>query len=148
LLVGGKAPLIEKGIQQMTTHGKETPAAPVSNLRAARKEQAQARAASKANHPAGKAAAPAKKAPAKAPAKKAAAKAPAKVQTAKVRWTRLQEGTRAVEQDATCGGHTWQIRRADGGWTVTQDGKQLTEKPIAYAAAGRLVLDAAKAVAA
>jgi len=53
-----------------------------------------------------------------------------------------------VEQDATCGGHTWQIRRAEGGWTVTQDGKQLTEKPIAYAAAGRVVLDAAKAVAA
>jgi hypothetical protein len=148
LLVGGKAPLIEKGIQQMTTNGKETPAARVSNLRAARKEQARARAASKANHPAGKAAAPAKTVPAKAPAKKAAAKAPAKAQTVKVKWTRLEENTGAVEQDATCGGHTWQIRRADGGWHVTQDGKPLTDRPVAYAAAGRVVLDAAKAVAA
>jgi hypothetical protein len=118
-------------------------AAPVANLREARKEMA----AAKRRHPAGKQApakAPAKKLPAKAPAKKAAAKA-----TTKVRWTRLQEGTGAVEQDATFGGHTWQIRRADGGWTVTQDGKLLTPKPIAYAAAGRLIVEAArKAVAA
>jgi hypothetical protein len=108
--------------------------APVLNLRETRKQMA----ASKWAHPAGK----------KAPAKKAPAKAPAKAASVKVRWTRLQEGTGAVEQDATCGGHTWQIRKADGGWTVAQDGKQLTEKPIAYAAAGRVVLDAAKAVAA
>jgi hypothetical protein len=123
----------------MTTNGNE----PVLNLRETRKQIAAARR----NHPAGKqtpAKAPAKKAPAKAPAKKAA---PAKPATPKVRWTRLQEGTGAVEQDATCGGHTWQIRRADGGWTVTQDGKQLTEKPVAYAEAGRVVLAAAKAVA-
>jgi hypothetical protein len=43
--------------------------------------------------------------------------------------------------------------RADGGWTgVHKDasGKErtVTEKPVGYAAAGRLVLDAAKAVAA
>ena len=120
-----------------------------ANLRQARKEQVQARAKARADHPAGKQTA-AKKATPKAAAKKAApaTKAPAKAQAVKVRWTRLQEGTGAVEQEATCGGHTWQIRRAEGGWTVTQDGKQLTEKPIAYAAAGRVVLDAAKAVAA
>lgn len=117
--------------------------AQVANLRAARKEMA----ASKAAHPAGKqtpAKAPAKQPAKKAPAKKAAPKVPSN----KVRWTRLEDKTGAVEQDATCGGKTWQLRRKDNGWTVTQDGKLLTPKPIAYAAAGRLIVEAAKAVAA
>jgi hypothetical protein len=122
----------------------ENNGAPVANLAAARKEQAAARRA----HPAGK------KAPAKAPAKKAAAKAPAKkaapkVPSNKVRWTRLEDKTGAVEQDASCGAITWQLRRKDDGWTVKQDGKLLTPKPVAYAAAGRLIVEAArKAVAA
>jgi hypothetical protein len=119
-------------------------AAPVANLRAARKELA----AAKQRHPAGKAA-PAKKAPAKKAPAKAPAKAAPKVPSTKVRWTRLEDKTGAVEQDATCGGKTWQLRRKDNGWTVTQDGKLLTPKPIAYAAAGRLIVEAArKAVAA
>jgi hypothetical protein len=118
-------------------------------LRAARKEQAAARAAAKQRHPAkGAAKAAPAKAPAKQPAKKAPAKAAPKAASTKVRWTRLQEGGGAVEQDATCGGHTWQLRRAEGGWTVKQDGKRLTPKPVAYAAAGKLILaEAAKAVA-
>ena len=116
----------------------------VANLRAARKEMA----AAKQRHPAGK------QTPAKAPAKKAAAKAPAKraapkVPSTKVKWTRLEDKTGAVEQDASCGGRTWKLRRKDDGWTVTQDGKLLTPKPIACCGGGSADLEAArKAVAA
>jgi hypothetical protein len=124
-----------KGEVEMTDNQN----APVLNLRETRKQMA----ASKAAHPAGKQA-PAKTAPAKQqPAKKVAAKA-----TTKVRWTRLQYGTGAVEQDATFGGKTWQLRRKDNGWTVKQDGKLLTPKPVSYAEAGRVIVAAAKAVAA
>jgi hypothetical protein len=132
-----------KGEVEMTENPNG--AAPVLNLRETRKQIA----ASKRAHPAGKQAAkktPAKKA-AKAPAKKAAPKPAAKAASTKVRWRRLEDKSGAVEQDATYGGVTWQIRRADGGWTVSQDGKKLNDKPIAYAAAGRLVLDHARKVA-
>jgi|SRR6516165_5719079 hypothetical protein len=122
--------------QEMTN---PTNNAAIPNLRETRKQMAKSRQA----HPAGKAQPkPAAKAPPKkAPAKKAA---PAKPATPKVRWTRLEDKTGAVEQDARLGDHLWEIRRADGGWHVTQDGKRLTETPVPYAQAGRLVLDAAR----
>ena len=93
----------------MTTNGNETPA-PVSNLRAARKELTQARAASKAAHPAGK------QTPAKAPAKKAAAKkAPAKTGGApKLRW-QFPSGF---------------AERATTGQTASFDGGELAMKPV------------------
>jgi hypothetical protein len=70
----------------------ENQTAPVSNLRTARKEQAQARAASKAAHPAGSKAkpAPAKTQAGKPAPKPAAKKAPAKKtgeRPATLRWT-------------------------------------------------------------
>jgi hypothetical protein len=97
----------------MTTNGNETPAAPVANLRAARKELTQARAASKAAHPAGK------QTPAKAPAKKAPAKAPAKKQAAKTGTPKLR----------------WQFpsgfaERATTGQTASFDGGELAMKPV------------------
>ena len=96
----------------MTTNGNETPA-PVSNLRAARKELTQALAASKAAHPAGK------QTPAKAPAKKAPAKAPAKKQAAKTGTPKLR----------------WQFpsgfaERATTGQTASFDGGELAMKPV------------------
>ena len=87
----------------MTTNGNETPA-PVSNLRAARKEQTQARAASKAAHPAGK------QTPAKAPAKKA----PAKTGAPKLRW-QFPSGF---------------AERATTGQTASFDGGELARKPV------------------
>jgi len=94
----------------MTTNGNETPA-PVSNLRAARKEQTQARAASKAAHPAGKAATPAKEAPAK---KAAAKKQAAKGGTPKLRW-QFPSGF---------------AERATTGQTASFDGGELSMKPV------------------
>ena len=92
----------------MTTNGNETPA-PVSNLRAARKELTQALAASKAAHPAGK------QTPAKAPAKKAAAKkAPAKTGAPKLRW-QFPSGF---------------AERATTGQTASFDGGELAMKPV------------------
>ena len=92
----------------MTTNGNETPA-PVSNLRAARKELTQALAASKAAHPAGK------QAPAKAPAKKAPAKKQAaKTDTPKLRWQ-------------FPGGFA---ERATTGQTASFDGGELARKPV------------------
>ena len=109
----------------MTTNGNETPA-PVSNLRAARKELTQALAASKAAHPAGKqtpAKAPAKKAPAKAPAKKQAAK----TGTPKLRW-QFPSGfaERATTgQTASFGGGELAMNPGAKGWTAsfTKGGK-------------------------
>jgi hypothetical protein len=133
--------------------------APVANLRQARKAQAEARkaeAAAKQRHPAGKQA-PAKQPAKKAPAKPATPTKPAdKTDAPKVRWELLEErtaGNRAVPQVGRCGGHSWTIQRADGGWNVVHtdpSGKQttLTEKPVGYGPAGKLVLAAAKAVAA
>ena len=93
----------------MTTNGNETPAAPVANLRAARKELTQARAASKAAHPAGK------QTPAKAPAKKAPAKKQAaKTDTPKLRWQ-------------FPGGFA---ERATTGQTASFDGGELARKPV------------------
>ena len=100
----------------MTTNGNETPAAPVANLRAARKELTQARAASKAAHPAGK------QTPAKAPAKKAAAKkAPAKTGAPKLRWQfpsgfaeRAKTG-----QTASFDGGELAMKPGEKGWTAT-----------------------------
>ena len=101
----------------MTTNGNETPA-PVSNLRAARKEQTQARAASKAAHPAGKAATPAKEAPAK---KAAAKKQAAKGGTPKLRWQfpsgfaeRAKTG-----QTASFDGGELAMKPGEKGWTAT-----------------------------
>ena len=87
----------------MTTNGNETPA-PVSNLRAARKELTQALAASKAAHPAGK------QTPAKAPAKKA----PAKTGAPKLRW-QFPSGF---------------AERATTGQTASFDGGELAMKPV------------------
>ena len=100
----------------MTTNGNETPAAPVANLRAARKELTQARAASKAAHPAGK------QTPAKAPAKKAAAKKQAaKAGTPKLRWQfpsgfaeRAKTG-----QTASFDGGELAMKPGEKGWTAT-----------------------------
>ena len=93
----------------MTTNGNETPVAPVANLRAARKELTQARAASKAAHPAGK------QTPAKAPAKKAPAKKQAaKTDTPKLRWQ-------------FPGGFA---ERATTGQTASFDGGELARKPV------------------
>ena len=85
----------------MTTNGNETPAAPVSNLRAARKEMAALTKATKA---------PAKKAPAKAPAKKQAAK----TGTPKLRW-QFPSGF---------------AERATTGQTASFDGGELAMKPV------------------
>jgi hypothetical protein len=121
-----------------------------ANLRSSRKEPAAARrrAAQTAGKPT------AAKPAARTPAKKATPK-PAKKATATVRWTLLEErqpGKGAVPMDGSCAGHTWAVRRAEGGWTVTHTdpaGKAtlLTEKPVAYGTAYDLVRDAAKAVA-
>jgi hypothetical protein len=107
----------------MTANGNETPA-PVSNLRAARKEQTQARAASKAAHPAGKAATPAKEAPAK---KAAAKKQAAKGGTPKLRW-QFPSGfaERATTgQTASFGGGELAMNPGAKGWTAsfTKGGK-------------------------
>jgi hypothetical protein len=63
-----------------------------------------------------------------------------------VKWTRLENKT-GGRAGRAAGRAPWQIWRADGGWHVSQDGKRLTQKPVPYAQAGTLVLDAAKAVA-
>ena len=95
----------------MTTNGNETPA-PVSNLRAARKEQTQARAASKAAHPAGKAATPAKKAAAK--------KQAAKTATPKLRW-QFPDGFADRSRTGQCApfdGGMLEMRPVDGKWVA------------------------------
>ena len=108
----------------MTTNGDETP---VTGLRAARKEMAAAKAASKAAHPAGKT--PAKKAPAtKAPAKAAAKKAPAKTGAAKLKW-QFPEGFSELGrtgQTASLNGGELAMKPGEkGGWraTWTKNGK-------------------------
>jgi hypothetical protein len=122
-----------------------------ANLHETRKEMA----AAKRRHPAGKQApakTPAKKAPArKAPAKKAAPKQA----TSKLRWEVADKDTRgkAVPATGTCGGHTWAITGGGKEWTVTHTSSTgrktvLTDKPVSYAAAYRLCVEAArKAVA-
>jgi hypothetical protein len=75
--------------------------------------------------------------------------------TPKLRWTLLEErqpGKTAVPATATCGGHTWAIQQADGGWTVVHTsttGKKatLTPKPVSYGAAYQMCVDAARKVA-
>lgn len=123
---------------------------PVANLRAARTEQAKRR------HPAGSAL------PAKALANKATPKpllavsASNKTAAPKLRWHLHEErkpGKAAVPQTATYAGHQWMVTQAEGGWTVTHkapSGREtiLTEKPVSYASAYRVAVEAAKAVAA
>jgi hypothetical protein len=99
----------------MTTNGNETPVAPVANLRAARKELTQARAASKAAHPAGK------QTPAKAPAKKAPAKnQAAKTATPKLRW-QFPDGFADRSRTGQCApfdGGMLEMRPVDGKWVA------------------------------
>ena len=124
----------------MNTNGNGTPDA-VANLRASRKEQATLQ----------KAKAPAKQAPAKAPAKRTAKKPAA----SKLTWKLLDErgpGKSAVPMVGTCGAHSWSVSGEAKSWTVTHiapDGTEtvLTEKPVGYGAAYKLVRGSAEALA-
>ena len=88
---------------------ENTNAPAVANLAQARKEQAAARKAVKAAHPAGTAKAPAKKAPARKAPAKAAAKAPTGRKTPaqsgrqKLRWAKTGTGLVATTDDVTYG---------------------------------------------
>jgi hypothetical protein len=91
-----------------------------ANLAAARKEQAAAKAAAKAAHPAGTAKAPAKKAaaakkaPAKAPAAKAPRKAPVKSGAPRLKWAKRDDGGLiAVSEDTT-----YTIRKSGDGFAA------------------------------
>jgi len=93
----------------MTTNGNETPAAPVSNLRAARKEMAALTKATKA---------PAKKAPAKKAPTKKAGSTPA---STKLRWA-FPDGfdkRQRTGQTASFDGGELAMKPADGKWTAT-----------------------------
>ncbi|MFZ0714783.1 hypothetical protein [Mycobacterium sp.] len=98
--------------------------APVTNLPAARKEQAAARketAATKTRHPAGKA-------PAKTPAKKAPAKP--KVASTKITWTNDGEKDAKGQAPGTgvCGDRTYNITGSGENWKCTvQIGKAKPE---------------------
>jgi hypothetical protein len=110
------------------------PAAEIANLRETRAAQTAAKKA----HPAGKAAAPAKKAPAKAAAQKAPAKA-AKPAGAKLRWaldgerdSKNRVGQTAVASD----GAKYVISGAGDAWqaTVTSGGKTTVLAEAGYTA--------------
>ena len=101
----------------MTTNGNA-----VQNLRAAKRQQTQARTKAKADHPAGKALP--KPGPATAPAKAPAKKAPkaATPASAKLRWTLLEErqpGKAAVPQVGKAGDAEYTIDRSGEAWRVT-----------------------------
>jgi hypothetical protein len=86
--------------------------APVTNLPAARKEQAAARkeqAAAKTRHPAGK----------RAPAKKAPAKS--KVAASKITWTLdgEKDANGSAEGTGVCANRQYRITRNGDGWKVT-----------------------------